>query len=353
MSRVLIPYALHPLQYPQQGQNYVFNGCMKFLMECVGEKNSQYDYWFFTAVSGDSYVQVFNTNKEQWSICFSQAKFDYNMIQRVFNAIGYKFTYLDATDWQKDKDALKKQLMESIDRGIPVIGKGFYSVFHGLLLPTSEISCIVGYENNGECFYRLDDEKVELIPFTLDDGLPYSFVFIGEKEASPPVEEAYRNALKSAPDWMRTPPKESTFFGNDAFEEWAKALEGGTFYHMSREKYNAANAIASWRYYCIYVCVISTNIFSKQYTTDRAIHFNPDLAPLAPALAEEYQMLAKLEKRLQAAGGGFNITYETLQDKNKCKEIARILREFPVVNRRICDTIEQQFKACVNNQCSF
>lgn len=40
MSRVLIPYALHPLQYPQQGQNYVFNGCMKFLMECVGEKTA-------------------------------------------------------------------------------------------------------------------------------------------------------------------------------------------------------------------------------------------------------------------------------------------------------------------------
>ncbi len=347
MSRTLINHIpFHPLQYPYQGQNYVFNGCMKFLMECIGEENEQYDYFFFSAVSGDSYVQVFNTNKEKWSTCFSQAKFDRGLIKRVFDAIGYGFTYLDAEDWRKDKEAVKAKIMEYIDKGIPVIGKGFYSVFHDVVLPTSEISCIIGYENDGECFYRLTEESTDLVAFTLEDALPYTFVFAGEKKEAPSVAEVYRNALRIAPALMRTPPCDNNeiFFGNDAFEQWARMLESG-FYRMTKEEYEATNAIASWWYYCIYICIIATNIFSKRNSTDRAIQLNPDLASLAPLLDQEYQALESIEKELQAAGGDFNVTYEVLQDAGKCKEIARILRKFPVVYRRICEIIESGFSS--------
>lgn len=344
MSRTLINHIpIHPMQYPNQGQNYVFNGCMKFLMECIGEKDL-YDYWFFSAVSGDSYVQVFNTNKEKWNTCFSQAKFDYQLIKRVFDAIGYRFTYLDAEEWRKDKDAVKAKIMAYIDRGIPVIGKGFYT--HEAKLPASSIRAVIGYENDGECFYRLTEESTELVPFTLEDDVPYTFVFIEDKKEAPPVAEVYRNALRIAPELMRTPPYDNhdVYFGNDAFEQWARMLESG-FYRMTKEEYDAINAIASWRYYCVYICIIATNIFSKQYTTDRAIQMNPDLAEIAPLLDQEYQALDDIEKELQAAGGDFNVTYEVLQDAEKCKEIARIIRKFPIVFQRICEIIERCFKS--------
>ena len=29
-----------------KGQNYLFNGCMEYMMECLGE-SKEYDYWFF------------------------------------------------------------------------------------------------------------------------------------------------------------------------------------------------------------------------------------------------------------------------------------------------------------------
>ena len=343
MSRTLINHIpLHPLQYPYEGQNYVFNGCMKFLMECVGEKNEQYDYFFFSAVSGDSYVQVFNTNKEKWSTCFSHAKFDYDLIKRVFDAIGYDFTYLEAADWRKDKEAVKAKIKEYIDRGIPVIGKGFYSVFHGSQLPTSEVSCIIGYENDGDCFYRMTEESTDLVAFTLDDALPYTFVFIEGKKEAPTIAQVYRNALRIAPELMRTVPcdNDDVYFGNDAFEQWARALESD-FYRITKEEYEATNAIANWRYYCIYICIIATNIYSKQHTTDRAIRLNPDLASLAPLLDREYQALDDIEKELKAAGGDFNVTYEVFQDAEARKEIARIMRKFPVVFNRICDVIER------------
>ena len=332
MSRKLIDHLpIHQLQYPYEGQNYVFNGCMKFLMECIGE-DEQYDYWFFSAVSGDCYVQIYGTNKEKWNICFSQTKFDYALIQRTFDAIGYDFSYIEAEEWQEDKQRCRAKMIAFIDKGIPVIVKHF---------DYGSVSCIIGYENNGECFYLLPEEATDLIPFTLDDGLPYTFVFIEGKKEAPAIAEAYKKALMNAPGLMRTPPDQSgdIFYGNDAFEQWASMLEGD-FYTMPKEAFEADNSIAHWRYYCVYICIIATNIFSKRHTTDRAIQMNPELAGIAPLLDKEYQALDALENRLKEAGGDFNVTYEVLQDAAKRKEIARILRLFPEVFTRICDIIK-------------
>jgi len=169
--------------------------------------------------------------------------------------------------------------------------------------------------------------------------LPYTFVFIEDKKEAPSIAAAYRKALLDAPALMRTPPSQNgdVFFGNDAFEQWGNMLEGD-FYQMKPEEFNS---IRQWRYYCVYICIIATNIFTKQHTTDRAIKMNPELAGLSALLDKEYKVLDKLENRLKEAGGDFNVSYEVLQDSEKRKKIACILREFPKVYRRICDIIEQ------------
>ena len=333
MSRKLIDHVpVHQLQYPYEGQNYVFNGCMRFIMECLGE-DERYDYWFFSAVSGDCYVQVYGTDKSKLYSCYSQAKFDDALCRRVFGAVGYDYTYLAAADWHGDSRRCRDRMIESIDRGVPVI-------FNGFGYPG--VTCVVGYENDGECFYCLPEEAAELEPFTLDDGAPYNFVFIGGKKEAPPIAEAYRRALLDALRLMRTPPDPAgdVFFGGDAFIKWADMLESG-FYTMSREAYDAHNSIASWKYYCIYICILATNIFSKRHTTDRALEMNPDLAWLAPLLEAENARLAELEEQLKAAGGDFNVSYEALQDPERCREIAGILRRFPEELERICEILER------------
>jgi len=345
MSRKLIDHLpIHQLQYPWQGENYVFNGCMKFLMECIGE-DVRYDYWFFSTVSGDSFVQVYAADREKSYACFSDAKFDYALIKRVFDAVGYGFTFMGAEEWRRDKEKCKAKIIEYINRGIPVIGKGFnWTLENGDVLPTDEISCVIGYENDGDCFYRLPEEATDLIPFTLDDDLPYTFVFIEGKKDAPPIADVYRKALMVAPGLMRTPPDPSkdVFFGNEAFEQWARTMEGD-FY--DKIDYEANNGINVWRSYGTYVTIFSTNIFHKKDTIDRAIQMNPDLAEAAPLLERAQKALEALEKQLTEAGGYFDANYEidckVLQNAEKRKEIARILRKFPEVYTGICGIIEQ------------
>lgn len=325
---------IHPLQYPEKGQNYIFNGCMSFLMECLGE-NKQYDYWFFSAVSGDCFVQVFNTNKTKWSTCFSQAAFDERMIRRVFDAAGYDFVFLKPEEWRSSREAAEAKIRAFVEKGIPVIAKGFRSVIGTTELPTDEISCIIGYDDDGQCFLRMTEEGTDVVRFSLDDGLPYEFVFAGDKKEAPPLAKVYRDALLHAPELMRTLPRDNgdVHFGKAAFEQWAKALKSG-FYQMDRAEFLKDGSIARWRYYCVYVCIVATNIFSKTETIDRALRLNPDLALLAPRMEEEYAELDRMEKELQAVGG-FHIAYEVLQDAEKCGKLAKLIGEISAAWDRI------------------
>ena len=52
----LIPI-IHRLVTDENGENYWFNGCAKYVMECLGEKD--YDYWFFAGITGDLFAQHF------------------------------------------------------------------------------------------------------------------------------------------------------------------------------------------------------------------------------------------------------------------------------------------------------
>lgn len=192
----------------------------------------------------------------------------------------------------------------------------------------------------------LPEEATDLIPFTMDDDIPYTFVFIEGKKETPPIAEVYRKALLDAPGLMRTPPNQNgdVFFGNDAFEQWATMLKGD-FYAMTKEDYEAHNGIATWQYYGVYICIIATNIFHKKDTTDRAIQLNPDLCSIAPLLDEQQKALESLENLLREAGGYFDANYqissEIFYSPEKRKEIARIMRLFPEVYSRICNIIEQ------------
>ena len=82
------PYAgsdghFHPLLDKYQGQNYAFNAYMAMLMEYLGE-SKDYDYWFFSGVSGDCFTQVYGGDLTKWHQCLSHACFDKEGLRRLW-----------------------------------------------------------------------------------------------------------------------------------------------------------------------------------------------------------------------------------------------------------------------------
>lgn len=310
---------IHQLQYPDRGQNYVFNGCMKYLMECLGEKE-EYDYYFFSFMSGDCVTQVFGQNKDRWYPSLSQSRFDYDLIKRVFDSIGYSFTFVTSDELKADIEKYKQMIISHIGKGIPVIGKGFNNYWDNKVQMTGEVSCIVGYENEGKTFFRLPEEATNLMPISLEDEYPYTLVFVGDKISEPRLSDVYKNAFFNIPNLLALPSLNGVSFGTQAFTHWAKAIDGD-FYNIPENEFDC------WRLYSIYVCNLATNLFSKQFI-DKTFELNPELADIKPNFDNIYSDMENSYAELKELGGEFNVTYETLQDNKKCKAIAEIVLLF-------------------------
>jgi hypothetical protein len=142
---------IHNLVTWEHGQNYLFNACMQYLMECLGE-SKEYDYWFFSGVTGDSFTQLHRQDPYGWTACLSQDTFDYDFAKKAFDACGYDFTYVDDAELKANKAQYVQKVVDYIAKGIPVITRGCEG--------TGEFSVICGYENGGEAFlYLKGDDK--------------------------------------------------------------------------------------------------------------------------------------------------------------------------------------------------
>ena len=68
---------------------------MTFLMESVG-KNAEYDYWFFSGITGDSFLQVYSKQPENMALCYSHIITD-AAVKKALDACGYNYEYCRTT----------------------------------------------------------------------------------------------------------------------------------------------------------------------------------------------------------------------------------------------------------------
>lgn len=331
-SNNIIPN-IHKVITMHYGENYWFNGCAKYVMECLGEKD--YDYCFFAGLTGDTFAQVYATDHYRGDGAtdfFLNDKDITGHIENIFAECGYASTFVSIQQLVNNKEMYLQTLKAYIDKGIPVI-----SDIWGTNIPRNRWGwgVIVGYEDFGKVLLFLNGEMTEperltysqLIPdeYTPGQNACMGWVFVGEKRKQIELAEIYRKRIKSLPKLLTT-KSEGYCFGAEAFRSWAADIENGRYEQIKPEEFD------DWTMYTTYVCNLATNSSCCHEYLNRAQKLNPDMTYLRKVSSLYDKMRHMWNEQngedLEALGGGFNITLEALQDKQKRSRIAAKIREF-------------------------
>lgn len=314
---------IHRLVTDEYGENYWFNGCAGYVMECLGEKD--YDYWFFAGLTGDLFTQHY-TYKKYSGDALSSYEMDRapgQFVRDTFAKCGYEAAFVSRQELEQDTEKYLNLLMAYIDRGIPVIAWG------------QMVGVYAGYEEHGKTLLYITDNDDEPRRMTLDEALRKTdvwvedskgqggWIFVGDKKDTPSLAEIYRNALAEIPQHF-TVRTDTYCFGPEAFRAWASDIENGKFDHMAPEEFDI------WGYYTNYICVLATNGSCCYGYLDKAMELNPEFTWLSE-VKDLYHRTGRMWNNdngcdLEALGGGFNVTLEILQDKEKRAKIAEVIR---------------------------
>lgn len=336
---------IHPVITMRYGENYWFNGCAKYVMEALGEKD--YDYSFFAGLTGDNFAQVYAKDHfrgDGATDYYLSEEGNIGFIEDIFADCGYASTFVTLNQLAKNKEMYQQTLIAYIDKGIPVIFN------HWGNIPRNRWGwgVFVGYEDFGKTLLYLNEEMAEPDSIPFDELLPNEYitgqeasngwVFIGEKRKQRELKDIYRGRILSLPKLLKT-KTENYLFGADAFRSWAAEIENGKFDNITPEVFD------NWTMYTIYVCNLATNSSCCQEFLDRALKLNPDLT-FINEIRSLYEKMRHMWNEqdgedLEAIGGGFNITLEALQNQQKRRKIAAKIREFAECTDKIINAIHE------------
>lgn len=317
-SNNLIPI-IHRLIIEEYGEIYRFNGSVAYVMECLGEK--EYDYLFFAGLTGDLFAQHYRQPFSGNGVnAYYQVNGDRKFFEGVFEKCGYSAAYVFNRELLKNKETYLKKLIAYIDKGIPVIFTGY-----------SDQPCGVfaGYEEYGKTLIYISGDNSEPQRISCDKAMGYDtdkngWIFVGEKNEQKDTAEIYREAIYAMP-MLLTTDNGKYCFGAPAFRKWANDIENGYFEKMKSEEFDARSM------YVNFVFALATNGCCCHNFLRRANELNPDMTYLYD-ISLLYKRTADIwhndgENDLEALGGGFNITLETLQTPERREKIAARIRE--------------------------
>lgn len=331
---------IHKFITNEQGENYWFNGCGRYVMNALGEKD--YDYEFFAGLTGDVFAQIFSYNifRGDCVTDYILSEGQVSFIEEIFSKCGYASTFVQEEALKANKEKYLQLLLAYIDKGVPVICN---------LSITGHIKWIVfvGYEEYGKTLLFMTDNMTEpecvsaeeVFCENTDDegGRSRGFVFVGEKKKQKDLKQIYRSAILNLPKLLTT-KTENYCFGAAAFRVWADEIESGKYDKMRPEEFDP------WFMYQNYVCVLATNGSCCHEFLDRAERLNPDftfIGELHRLYRKMQHMWEKDADGLEAIGGGFNITLEALQDIPRRAAIAAKIREYAVCADEVVGTIRE------------
>lgn len=336
-SNNIIPN-IHRLITSEFGENYWFNGCARYLLEAAGEfrEDPGFGYWFFAGLTGDILAQVYSYGKymgESVSACrFNLEGGAY--LEGIFEKCGYASSFVTAKQLAANREMYLQTLIAYIDKGMPVLAVTSGGPPWGVY---------VGYEEYGKILLYITGDQAEpqRVPIDSIIGPPLEteaephaakgWLFLGEKKREIDYREVYRCIITDLPALFAV-KNEYFCFGAEAFRAWAEKIESGYYETIPVDDFD------DWGEHVSNICNMATNGSCADGLLQKIQELNPDL-PCISALRELYKQVAviwnghfggNLEPHsddLEALGGGFNVTLESLQDRDKRGKIAAKIYE--------------------------
>ena len=201
-----------------------FPGSVKTAMRFIGEDVTD-DY--IMGISGGAFSMY-------WGMPWSQANVELllgimgeEVVRRTFEALGYAYTVIPKWGQENQnqmKGLFRRMIVDSVDRGRPVIAKG--------VVGPPECCIVTGYDKSGDVlygwsyyqgvadFYQGDAESY----FIKDDwyGNCYGLILIGDMKLRPPRRQILQNTLEWAVSLARIP--EFLLFSNGNVERFMSGL---------------------------------------------------------------------------------------------------------------------------------
>ena len=300
-------------------------------MECLGEAR-EYDYWFFSSVTGDSFTQIFSKDPYYSTLCLTDRLLS-DVIDSAFDSCGYTYDYINGINAENRTDHYDR-IREYIDRGIPVIVKT--KTGNSVI---DDYGVICGYED--DVFYYLigGDEKPAVCPDRFSE-----LIFIKDKKERLPLAEVYRKTVMDIPEMLNRSESKDFSFGIKAFIDWANSFQNGMFDKISVDDplwyTHDCNTFSCWNTHGNYLCMLGTNLCANGFL-ERALQLNPDMKfieKLFPLFqrhnGDGFHSLLGMER-------GFGIHPKVIKDKNRMKPVSGKILE----TSRILDEILDVFKS--------
>ena len=327
MTRKIIPNIIKLYETPSE--NYMFNSCMRSAMVALNE-NDAFDFMFFAGVTGDLFTQTWSEPKWQYNNEYSFACRDTQVpIQAAFDACGYEYEYIYEADIQKNKSSYTKKIVDSIDKGYPVLTFGIVGP------PCCSIIC--GYDDNGDIligYSQFTDEPKEDNPmdlvcsdsyFQVRNGLEKStaLIFIGRKKIAPSVADSIRNSLLNIYKLASLPSADNICFGKQAFDAWAESLLCDEYF---KDESMLARPLDT---YGSCMVMLGTNMYYIQEYLHKSLELCPDMKDQIEKLQRAYQKVnEELQELVEFQGGYFfDNDRKTLLNKDFRNNLAKKIRE--------------------------
>ncbi len=297
------------------GQNYWFNGCMEYLMECLGEV-CDYDYCFFSGVTGDSFTQIYSKNPYCMTLCLTDQLLA-DVIDKAFDACGYSYDFITGVNAENRSDYYE-DIRKYIDRGIPVIIKS------KLTGSFDNYGVICGYDDDHFYYLFGDDKQPKIYPERF-----FELIFVKDKKECVALPEVYRKTVMEIPSMLTRPQTRDFSFGRQAFIDWAASLQNGMFDEISNDDlvwYTHSGTFSCWNMHGNYLCILGTNGCAEVFLR-RALELNPYMKFIEQLLPLYQRHNGDGFAALSAMENGFEIYPQILKDKNRMKPISDKISE--------------------------